>query len=171
MSSDPPKNAKNGEKQQSKQNKGEKSQEKGEKSEGDPESESEQEGDQGDPKDAKESNAPGQRPSEDAKSGAGQDDGKKDIENAKALEAMGEISELLGERSAAVSGDLQVEVGTTNQQLKTALTQQKAGHTDAGGEIHRDQVPLAYQTFVERYFQEVRKEPAKATPTSAGKGK
>jgi hypothetical protein len=63
-----------------------------------------------------------------------------------------------------------VEVGTTDQQLKTAMTQQKAGHTDAGGEIHRDQVPLAYQTFVERYFQEVRKTPAKAAP-KGDKGK
>ena len=162
MNSDPPQKGapKSGKQQQAKnQDKGEKSQEKGEQSEGDPQSD--QQGDQGDPKDAKQSNAPGQKTSEEAKSGAGQDDGKKDIENAKALEAMGKVSELLGERSASISGDLMIEVGTTKQQLKTAMTQQSAGHTDAGGEIHRDQVPLAYQTFVERYFQEVRKTPAK----------
>jgi DNA mismatch repair ATPase MutL len=169
VSSDPPQKGKQkaGDKQKGqKQDKGDKSQEKGEKAEGDPQSESDQQGDQGDPKDAKQSNAPGQKTSEDAKSGAGQDDGKKDIENVKALEAMGKMSELLGQRSAAISGELMVEVGTTKQQLKTAMTQQKAGHTDAGGEIHRDQVPLAYQTFVERYFQEVRKTPAagKAAP-------
>jgi hypothetical protein len=64
-----------------------------------------------------------------------------------------------------------VEVGNTKQQLKTAMTQQKQGHTDAGGEIHRDQVPLAYQTFVDRYFQEVRKTPAKAAPKGPAKGK
>lgn len=163
MQSDPAKkNAqKGGQKQQAKQ-KGEPSKDKGEKSEGDPESESDQQGDQGDPKDAKQSNAPGQKASEEAKSGAGQDDGKKDIEKAKELEAMGKMSELLAERSAAISGDMLVEVGTTNQQLRTAMTQQKAGHTDAGGEIHRDQVPLAYQTFVDRYFQEVRKGAGKA---------
>jgi hypothetical protein len=176
MSSDPPQKGapKSGEKQQSKaKEKGDKSQEKGEKAEGDPQSESDEQGDQGDPKDAKQSNAPGQKPSEDAKSGAGQDDGKKDIEKVKALEAMGKMSELLGERSAAISGEVMVEVGTTKQQLKTAMTQQKAGHTDAGGEIHRDQVPLAYQTFVERYFQEVRKTSgaAKAAPKGAEKSK
>ncbi len=164
MSSEPQKGQqKGGEKQQGKsKEKGDKSQEKGEKSDGQPDSDANQQGDQGDPKDAKQSNAPGQKPSEDAKSGAGQDDGKKDIENVKALEAMGALSELLGERSTAISGDMLVEVGNTKQQLKTAMTQQKQGHTDAGGEIHRDQVPLAYQTFVDRYFQEVRKAPAKA---------
>ena len=162
MKPDPPQKGgqKGGEKQQAKQNKGDQSKEKGEKAEGDPKSESDQQGDQGDPKDAKQSNAPGQKTSEEAKSGAGQDDGKKDILNAKELEAMGKMSELLAERSAAISGDMLVEVGSTDQQLKTAMTQQKAGHTDAGGEIHRDQVPLAYQTFVDRYFQEVRKAPA-----------
>lgn len=161
MKSDPAQNKaqKGGEKQQAKQNKGEKSQEKSEKADGEPQA-SDQQGDQGDPKDAKQANAPGQKTSEEAKSGAGQDDGKKAIENAKELEAMGKMSELLAERSAAISGDMLVEVGSTNQQLKTAMTQQKAGHTDAGGEIHRDQVPLAYQTFVDRYFQEVRKAPA-----------
>lgn len=171
MKSDPSQNKgqKGGEKQQAKQNKGDKSKEKGEKSEGDPESESDQQGDQGDPKDAKQSNAPGQKTSEEAKSGAGQDDGKKEILDAKELEAMGKMSELLAERSAAISGDMLVEVGTTDQQLKTAMTQQKAGHTDAGGEIHRDQVPLAYQTFVDRYFQEVRKAPA--ATKSAPKGR
>jgi hypothetical protein len=161
MKSEPQKGGpKGGEKQQAKQNKGDQSKEKGEKSEGDPQSDSDQQGDQGDPKDAKQSNAPGQKTSEEAKSGAGQDDGKKDILNAKELEAMGKMSELLAERSAAISGDMLVEVGSTSQQLKTAMTQQKAGHSDAGGEIHRDQVPLAYQTFVDRYFQEVRKAPA-----------
>jgi hypothetical protein len=164
MNSEPQKGQqKGGEKQQGKsKEKGDKSQDKGEKADGEPQSESDQNGDQSDPKDAKQSNAPGQKPQQDAKSGAGQDEGKKDIESAKALEAMGAISELLGERSAAISGDMLVEVGNTKQQLKTAMTQQKQGHTDAGGEIHRDQVPLAYQTFVDRYFQEVRKTPAKA---------
>ena len=176
MNSEPPSKGqqKGGEKQQGKkQDKGDKNQDKGEKAEGDPQSESDQQGDKGDPKDAKQSNAPGQKASEDAKSGAGQDDGKKDIEKAKALEAMGKVSELLGERSASISGEVMVEVGTTKQELKTAMTRQKAGHTDAGGEIHRDQVPLAYQTFVERYFQEVRKTPsgAKAAPKGADKSK
>jgi hypothetical protein len=98
-----------------------------------------------------------QKSGEKGASGAGDNNGKKDLEAAKAEEAMGKVSELLTQRSAATSGEMMVEVGQTKQELKTALTQQKAGHSDSGGEIHRDQVPLADQMFIERYFQEIRK--------------
>lgn len=160
---------KGGEKQSGKQqqDKGQKNRDEGEK--GDGEQSQNAQGEQDTGQDSKQSNAPGQKSSEDAKSGAGQDDGKKDIEDAKALEAMGEISELLGERATGVTGDMMIEVGTTKQQLRTAMTQQSAGHTDAGGEIHRDQVPLAYQSYIERYFQDIRKAPA--APKAAPKGK
>jgi hypothetical protein len=30
---------------------------------------------------------------------------------------------------------------------------------EAGSEIHRDEVPLMYQQFVEQYFEEIRKSP------------
>jgi hypothetical protein len=102
-------------------------------------------------------------------SGNGDNDGKKNLEEAKAEEAMGKVSELLTQRSATISGEMMVEVGTTKQTLKTAMTQQKAGHTDSGGEIHRDQVPLADQPFVERYFEEIRK-PAGTSKTGAAAG-
>lgn len=137
--------------------------------EGDPQNG--QQGDQANKENAKKSEAPGQQSAQDAQTGAGDNDGKKDIENAKALEAMGKVSELLSQRSAAISGEMMVEVGQTQQQLKTALTQQQAGHRDAGGEIHRDQVPLAYQSFVERYFQEVRKGSEAAEKAGTDKGK
>ncbi len=170
QSSQKNKDKQKGQKQQDKgkQDKGEKGDD-SESAEGDPQSS--QDGDQKNQENAKKSEAPGQKPSQDAQSGAGENDGKKDIENAKALEAMGKVSELLGQRSQQLTGEVMVEVGQTQQQLKTAMTQQKAGHTDAGGEIHRDQVPLAYQTFVERYFQEVRKgtEPAPAKGAASGK--
>ena len=74
---------------------------------------------------------------------------------------MGKISELLGQRSASVTGEVMVEVGTTKQQLKTPFQQQQAVHTDSGSEIHRDEVPLLYQQFVEQYFEEIRKPAAK----------
>ncbi len=116
----------------------------------------------------KSANAPGQKPSDQAASGQGENDGKKAIEEAKMLEAMGKLNELIGERSNQITGDMTVEVGSSQQQLKTELTHQKAGHTDAGGEIHRDQVPLADQLFVEQYFKEVRKSgPAGAAKSNA----
>lgn len=125
--------------------------------EGDQQTDATDQGDQGKDPQGKQSQAPGQKQSDQAASGAGQEDGKKAIEDAKAQEAMGKINEILTERSAAISGEMMIEVGQTKQQLRTEMTQQQAGHTDAGGEIHRDRVPLADQTFVERYFQEIRK--------------
>ena len=85
------------------------------------------------------------------------------------LEAMGKLSELLGQRASEVTGQVMIEVGNTKQQLRTAFTQQQAGHSEAGSEIHRDEVPLMYQQFVERYFEEVRKGtqgPTKTAPAT-----
>ena len=170
----PQQNAKN----QSSKDKGEKS-DKGEKADKQPDSQngeassnadSQQSGDQKS-EDAKSSSQPGKPSQQDAASGAGSKDGDKAMKDAKALEAMGEISEILGKRSAEVTGQMMVEVGQTKQTLKTALVDRQATHTEAGGEIHRDEVPLMFQPFVERYFEEIRKTPsaAKSAPTAKSK--
>jgi hypothetical protein len=97
---------------------------------------------------------------QDSKSGVGKQDGNKDLRDAEQLAAMGKISELLGKRSAQVTGEMTVEVPAGKQQLRTNYTQRKALHADAGGEVNRDEIPLMYQGYVQRYFEEVRK----ATP-------
>lgn len=105
--------------------------------------------------------------SPDSKSGIGSADGDKSAREAAELAAMGKISEILGKRSANVSGEVMVEVGSTKQQLKTPWAQKQATHAEAGSEIHRDEVPLMYQPFVEQYFEEIRKAaPAAKTPAS-----
>jgi hypothetical protein len=104
---------------------------------------------------------------QDSKSGIGAQDGEKAIKQAEQLQAMGKISEILGKRSAAVTGEVMVEVGDGKQQLKTPWAQQQASHTNAGGEIHRDEIPLTEQPFVERYFEEIRKT---ATPAAKKDG-
>jgi hypothetical protein len=95
--------------------------------------------------------------SEDAKSGMGKQDGSKEIRDAEQLAAMGKISEILGKRAAQISGEMSIEVPSGKQQLKTAYSQKRALHLDSGGEVHRDEIPLIYQTYVQRYFEEVRK--------------
>ncbi len=77
---------------------------------------------------------------------------------------MGKISEILGKRSAAVSGEVMVEVGSSKQQLKTPFAQRQASHVEAGSEIHRDEVPLADQQFVQQYFEQIRKPAAVKAP-------
>ena len=103
---------------------------------------------------------------QDSKNGIGSQDGEKAIKEAEQLKAEGKISEILGKRSAAVSGEVMVEVGSSKQQLKTPWAQSQANHSNAGGEIHRDEIPLTEQQFIERYFEEVHKSaaPAPADP-------
>ena len=95
-------------------------------------------------------------------SGIGSQDGDKAIKNAEQLAAMGKISEILGKRSATITGEATVEVQTTNQQLRTPYAQKGAQHTQGGAEISRDEVPVALQPYVQQYFEQVRKQAAPA---------
>ena len=106
--------------------------------------------------------------SPDGKSGIGKQDGDKSAREAAELAAMGKLSEIIGKRAANVSGEVMVEVASGKQQLKTQYTQKSAAHTEAGSEINRDEVPLAYQQYVQQYFEEVRKLPGKAKPKGSG---
>jgi|HubBroStandDraft_6_1064221.scaffolds.fasta_scaffold44707_3 hypothetical protein len=109
--------------------------------------------------------------SPDGKSGIGKQDGDKTAREAEQLRAMGKISEIIGKRAASVTGEVMVEVASGKQQLKTQYSDRKAAHGEAGGEINRDEVPLAYQQYVQQYFEEIRKLPAaaKAKPDSKSK--
>ena len=112
----------------------------------------------------KSSSAPGRRGKEgeseasrEGRSGIGREEGSKELREAEQLAAMDKISELIGRRSQTLTGEVMVEVTSGKQQLRTAYSQQAAAHAEAGGEIHRDEIPLAYQSYVERYFQQVHK--------------
>jgi len=114
----------------------------------------------------------GQQPaSKQPGSGIGRQDGSKDVKLAEQLAAMGKISEIIGKRAANVTGELTVEVENSNQQLRTPYAPRDAHHAQAGGEIHRDEVPLALQAYVQQYFEQVRKQAAarqKAEPAKPG---
>jgi hypothetical protein len=139
--------------------------------EAEPNPDGNQSGDQKNAEDAQANSQPGKPSSQESASGAGSKDGDKAAKDAKALEAMGQISEILGKRSAAVTGEMMIEVGQTKQTLKTPWAESQATHSDSGGEIHRDEVPLMFQPFVERYFEEIRKSPQAAKPAPNSKPK
>ena len=90
-------------------------------------------------------------------SGIGRQDGAKDLKEAEQLAAMGKISEIIGKRAANVTGEVTIEVQHSNQQLQTPYSQRAARHSEAGGEISRDEVPVALQAYVQQYFEQVRK--------------
>jgi hypothetical protein len=108
------------------------------------------------------------------RSGMGKEEGSKDVKEAEQLAAMGKISEILGKRAQNLTGDVMVEVtASQNQQLRTPYSQRKALHSDSGGEIHRDEIPLIFQHYVQQYYEEIRKSPpavpAKSTAPGAGR--
>jgi len=94
-------------------------------------------------------------------SGIGRQDGSKDVKLAEQLAAMGKISEIIGKRAANVTGEVTVEVENGNRQLRTPYAPRDARHSQAGGEINRDEVPAALQAYVQQYFEQVRKQTAR----------
>ncbi len=89
-------------------------------------------------------------------SGIGSEDGDKNIRQAEQLAAMGKISEIIGKRSANLTGEATAEAQSTSQQLRTPYAPRGAQHSPGGAEIGRDEIPIALQTYVERYFEQVR---------------
>jgi hypothetical protein len=166
MKSDAPKQSQNGESRQNKnqqssqkqqsENKGDSS---SQQNSGDQNADSKQE--QSDAKGGK----PDKPPQQESANSMGDKTGEKTIKDAALLEAMGKITELLGKRQQTLTGEVMVEVGSTKQQLKTPFQQQQAPHQDSGSELHRDEVPLLYQQFVEQYFEEIRR-PSNAAPAA-----
>ncbi len=114
---------------------------------------------------------PDLQPAREGRSGIGKEDGRKDTREAEQLAAMGKLTELFGRRQATLTGEVTVEVTSGTQKLRTPYSEQQARHAEAGGEIHRDEVPLLFQHYVQRYFEEVRKSlPPAPRPGSAATG-
>ena len=88
--------------------------------------------------------------------GAGQQEGDKQILEAQQQAALGKLSELYGRRAASVTGEVTVEAQSGKQTLRTPQSQKQARHSDTGGEVSRDEIPLAYQAYVKEYFNKLR---------------
>jgi hypothetical protein len=95
-------------------------------------------------------------------SGAGNRDGSKDVKLAEQIAAMGKISEIIGKRSANVTGEATIDVQSTSQQLRTGYQDRNSEHVQTGAEINRDEIPVALESYITQYFEQVRKQaPAK----------
>lgn len=93
-------------------------------------------------------------------SGMGHSDGSKELKDAEQLAAMGKLSEIIGKRSASITGEMTIESQSGPQQLKTAYARSDAKHAATSGDIARDEVPVELQSYVQKYFEQVRKKPA-----------
>jgi hypothetical protein len=94
----------------------------------------------------------------DSQSGIGRQDGDKSIKEAEEQKAMGKLADIIGKRSASVTGDMTVETGSGKQQLQTRFTGRIAAHSDSGGEINRDEIPVELQPYVRAYMEQIRKQ-------------
>lgn len=90
-------------------------------------------------------------------SGAGHDDGNKEIQQAKQLDAMGKLSVILGKRSQSVSGNATVEVTSGHGELKTAYEARQVTHGAVDALADRDRIPIEFEAYVQEYFRELRK--------------
>ena len=106
-----------------------------------------------------------------AGSGVGSQDGSKDLKAAEQIKAMGKISEIIGKRAATVTGETTIEVQSGNQQLRTAYSSKAAAHAEADSDVSRDEIPVALQSYVQQYFEQVRKSSAPAKAKTADPGK
>jgi hypothetical protein len=98
-------------------------------------------------------------------SGMGRQDGSKELKDAEQLAAMGKLSEIIGKRSATVTGEMTIEPQSGPQQLRTGYTRSSAKHGESGGDVSRDEVPVAMQSYVQQYFEQVRKQGVKTART------
>lgn len=101
------------------------------------------------------------------RSGIGREDGRKDTREAEQLAAMGKLSELIGRRQANLTGEATVEVTSGSQKLRTPYSEREARHVEAGGIVHRDEVPLIFRDYVQRYLETVRRAPPPAASESS----
>ena len=99
--------------------------------------------------------------------GAGRDDGAKDIQMAQQLDAMGKLRVLLGKRSENITGEFTDGGAPGPQRLSTAYERRGVQHAAVQATAERDDVPLASQEYVQKYFELVRK--AGAPPKPAGR--
>jgi hypothetical protein len=90
-----------------------------------------------------------------AKSGIGRQDGEKKLKAAEEERAMGKLAEIIGKRSRDVSGDMMVEAPSGKEQLRTAYSGKLAEHSDTGGEINSDEIPVELQEYVREYMERI----------------
>jgi len=105
------------------------------------------------------SNQPTDKEGTDSQSGVGRQDGDKEARESEQLKAMGKLAEIIGKRSASVTGDMVVENPSGKQGLKTDYSRRIGQHADLGGEINRDEIPLMYQQYVREYMQQIHNPP------------
>ncbi len=71
--------------------------------------------------------------------------------------ALDALEEFYMQRAEEIEGEIMVETSTAEQSVQTPYQASRQTHTDRGGAVTRDEVPLAYQRYIETYFRNLRR--------------
>lgn len=93
-----------------------------------------------------------------AASASGAAEGSKDLAEALAEQkaAMDALEEFYMKRAEEIQGEIMVETTETEQTAETPYRNVAGRHADRGGAVSRDEIPLAYQRYIENYFRNLR---------------
>ncbi len=90
-------------------------------------------------------------------SAAGSGDGSKEFAEAEQLEVLGTLEELYIQRSERMQGDVTIETRLAEQSANVPYNRRSTTHADRGGTVSRDEIPAAYRTYIQNYFETLRK--------------
>ena len=97
--------------------------------------------------------------SSDSRSAAGRQDGSKGIKEAEELKAMGKLEEIIGKRSASLTGEMTIDSPAGAQRLRTGYTNKTGPHSGIGSEMDHEQIPMEDQQYVREYMKQVHNQP------------
>jgi hypothetical protein len=90
-----------------------------------------------------------------AQSGIGSQNGDKSLKQAQELAAMGKLTEILGKRSAGLTGDMTIRALAGATIPAATGAERRVSHEDLGGEIHRAEIPEVYRDYVRHYMETI----------------
>ncbi len=101
-----------------------------------------------------------QRQGESSVATAGTGEGSKEFAEAQRAEAMGKLTELFQQRAEEIEGEFTIETGSAREVARTPYSPRESGHRDPGAVLSRDEIPIAYRSYVQRYFQTIQQKAA-----------
>ena len=91
---------------------------------------------------------------------AGTGEGSKEFVNTKHDEELGALTELFQQRAKEVKGEFTIESRSAQQKVRTPYSPSLNKHRDKGTVLSRDEIPIDYHTYVQRYFEMIRQKAA-----------
>ncbi len=90
-------------------------------------------------------------------SAAGSNEGSKELAEAEQMQVMGELEELFMDRAENMTGEVTVETRFAEQSAAVPFNNRTTSHSDRGGDVSRDEIPAEYRTYIQNYFDVLRK--------------